>query len=119
MALDPGFLKRPIAHRGYHNRAAGVIENSPSAFAAAIEAGYGIELDIQASSDGEAMVFHYYELDHLTDEAGMVNQRSSAELRAITLPARTASTTRPKRWSRLRGAFPDRNQGPRRGSWPY
>jgi len=46
---------RPIAHRGLHNASAGVIENTASAFAAAIAAGYGIETDLQISADGEAM----------------------------------------------------------------
>ena len=51
-------IARPVAHRGLHDAAAGVIENTPSAFAAAIAANYAIECDIQISADGEAMVFH-------------------------------------------------------------
>ena len=49
---------RPIAHRGLHDAASGIIENTPSAVGAAIAQGYGIEVDIQRSADGEAMVFH-------------------------------------------------------------
>ena len=71
-ALPPSFLARPIAHRGLHDRAVGVIENSPAAFAAAIAAGYGIELDLQLSRDGVAMVFHDDSLDRLTGETGPV-----------------------------------------------
>ena len=85
MALDPAFLRLPIAHRGLHDRAKGVIENSPSAFAAAIAAGYGIELDLQLSADGVAMVFHDETLDRLTDKLGPVAARSAAELCQIGL----------------------------------
>ena len=48
---------RPIAHRGLHD-ASGAIENTASAFTAAIGGGYGIECDLQVSADGEAMVHH-------------------------------------------------------------
>ena len=56
--LPASFLDRPIAHRAYHDIAAGRPENSVEAIIAAIEAGYGIEIDLQLSSDGVAMVFH-------------------------------------------------------------
>ena len=83
---DPFILAaRPVAHRGLHGN--GRIENSRAAFAAAIAAGYGIELDVQASRDGEAVVFHDYALDRLTAEAGEVAARALAELRAIPLAA--------------------------------
>jgi len=49
---------RPLAHRGLHDASAGVIENTASAFRAAVDAGYGIECDVQLSRDGEAMVHH-------------------------------------------------------------
>ena len=58
---------RPIAHRGLHDAAAGVIENTPSAFAAAIAGDYGIECDLQISADGEAMVHHDDALGRLTE----------------------------------------------------
>ena len=85
MALDSAFLRLPIAHRGLHDRAKGVIENSPSAFAAAIAAGYGIELDLQLSADGVAMVFHDETLDRLTGERGALADRTAADLSAIRL----------------------------------
>lgn len=81
--LHPAFLLPPIAHRGLHGE--GRSENSVAAFDAAIERGYAIELDIQMSSDGEAMVFHDYELSRLTTEKGPTRQRSAAELGAMTL----------------------------------
>lgn len=83
--LPPAFLTRPIAHRGYHDKTAGRIENSPSAFAAAIEAGYGIELDLQLSRDGVAMVFHDDVLDRLTDQQGPVRDRDAEALRTMRL----------------------------------
>lgn len=71
------------AHRGLHGP--GLPENALSAFAAAIEAGYGIECDVQRSSDGQAMVFHDWELDRLTAETGLVIERSAAKLSQIKL----------------------------------
>ena len=81
--LNPAFLLPPIAHRGLHGE--GRTENSVSAFEAAIERGYGIELDVQMSADGEAMVFHDYELSRLTAEKGPTRQKTTAELAALTL----------------------------------
>jgi glycerophosphoryl diester phosphodiesterase len=74
---------RPFAHRGLHGN--GIVENSRAAFAAAVAGGFGIELDVQLSRDGEAMVFHDYELDRLTGAHGPVADRSAAELGQIRL----------------------------------
>lgn len=83
---DLGWLvAKPIAHRGLHDLAAGVIENSPSAATAAIAGGLGIECDVQLTADGEAVVFHDFVLDRLTGETGAVVARKAAELGAITL----------------------------------
>jgi glycerophosphoryl diester phosphodiesterase len=71
----------PFAHRGLHGSA--VVENGLAAFDAAVAAGHGIELDVQLSRDGEAMVFHDYDLDRLTGEAGPVAARTAAELGGI------------------------------------
>ena len=73
----------PFAHRGLHGE--GRVENSRAAFDAAIAAGYGIELDVQLSRDGEAMVFHDYKLDRLTGAVGEVAALSAAQLGAIRL----------------------------------
>lgn len=83
--LPAGFADRPFAHRGLHDRAMGRIENSRAAVRAAVEAGHAIEIDVQLSADGEAMVFHDDALDRLTGEAGPVRARSAAELGAIAL----------------------------------
>ena len=75
------------AHRGLHGR--GRVENSPSAFASAIEAGLGIECDVQRSADGRAVVFHDRELDRLTRETGPVAARTVAELTRMALRGTT------------------------------
>jgi glycerophosphoryl diester phosphodiesterase len=74
---------QPFAHRGLHGR--GVPENSRAAFAAAVQAGHGIECDVQVSRDGEAFVFHDDRLDRLTGERGPVRERTGAALAAIAL----------------------------------
>lgn len=74
---------RPIAHRGLHDVARGIVENSPSAARAAVERGYGIECDVQRTADGEAVVFHDFELGRLTAEAGPVSARTGTALQAI------------------------------------
>ncbi|RYH10829.1 glycerophosphodiester phosphodiesterase family protein [Tropicimonas sp. IMCC6043] len=89
MALHPGFLTRPLAHRGFHDRAAGRPENSRAAIRAAIARGYGIEIDLQLSADGQAVVFHDDTLDRLTDEVGPVRERPFAELSRMVLKGST------------------------------
>lgn len=84
-ALPQSFLQAPITHRGLHNLAQGIPENSLASFEAAIARGYGIELDLQLSRDGVAMVFHDYSLERLTGEKGAVAQRTAAELGQIPL----------------------------------
>ena len=85
MMIPAALLSRPIAHRALHNRKAGRVENSMAAIKAAIAAGYGIEIDVQLSSDGHAMVFHDDNLDRLTAQTGPVRARSRAELEQIPL----------------------------------
>jgi glycerophosphoryl diester phosphodiesterase len=87
--LPDSFLRLPITHRALHDRAHGRIENSPAAIKAAVEAGYGIEVDLQLSEDGMAMVFHDEDLDRLTDETGPLNARTAVELGRITLKGST------------------------------
>lgn len=85
MKLPDVFLNRPLAHRGLHDIAAGRAENSLKAFQAAIDGNYGIELDLQISSDGVAMVFHDYGLARLTAAKGPVAQHTAAQLGDISL----------------------------------
>ncbi len=74
----------PVAHRGLWNKD-GAPENSLAAFQAACDAGYGIELDVQLSSDGEAMVFHDDGLARLTGVEGKLRDRTAAELSELRL----------------------------------
>ncbi len=85
MSLPASFFARPITHRALHDRKAGRVENSVKSIQAALDAGYGIEIDLQLSSDGHAMVFHDDGLDRLTAETGPVRARTRAALEGIAL----------------------------------
>jgi glycerophosphoryl diester phosphodiesterase len=74
---------RPVAHRGLHDRARGIIENMPAAVTAAISGNFSIEVDIQLSADGEAMVHHDDELGRLTDGAGALRSLTAADLQKV------------------------------------
>jgi len=76
-------IARPVAHRGLHDAQKGVIENTSSAFAAAIAGGYGIECDLQVSADGDAMVHHDEMLGRLTDGNGRLDALTAAELKRV------------------------------------
>ncbi|HKR89074.1 MAG TPA: glycerophosphodiester phosphodiesterase family protein [Phenylobacterium sp.] len=73
-----------VAHRGLWS-ADGAPENSLAAYQAACAAGYGIELDVQLSADGEAMVFHDESLARLTGAQGRLCERTAAELAELRL----------------------------------
>jgi glycerophosphoryl diester phosphodiesterase len=75
---------RPIAHRGLHHKSKGVIENTETAFAAAIRQNYAIECDLQRTADGEAVVFHDETLERVTERKGLVKDFTSRELKAAT-----------------------------------
>lgn len=83
--LPACFSDIPIAHRALHDVADARPENSRAAIKAAIAAGYGIEIDVQLSADGAAMVFHDYALDRLTGAKGPVRLQDRATLGGITL----------------------------------
>ncbi|NRB05019.1 MAG: phosphodiesterase [Rhodobacteraceae bacterium] len=83
--LHPSFLEIPLAHRALHDVSDGRPENSRAAIRAAIAHGYGIEIDLQLSADNQAMVFHDYALDRLTEASGTVQTRDAADLAAIPL----------------------------------
>src|SRR3569623_3828479 len=74
----------PVAHRGLWSPD-GAPENSLAAFQAACAGGFGIELDVQLSADGEAMVFHDYGLARLTGAEGKLRDHSVADLTALRL----------------------------------
>lgn len=107
MTAPDWLMARPVAHRGLHDRASGLIENSTSAAEAAIAGGFAIECDVQASADGEAMVFHDDRLDRLTAERGALNLRRADDLGTIRL-AGSADTisTLPAFLDRIGGRVP-------------
>jgi glycerophosphoryl diester phosphodiesterase len=74
---------RPVAHRGLHDAAHGIVENTPSAVSAAVAGGYGIEVDLQITADGEAMVHHDDALGRLTDGSGDLASMSAAALKQV------------------------------------
>lgn len=85
--LTLGRVKRPdasyfygsfYAHRGLHTD--GVPENSLPAFAAAVNSGYGIELDVHLTADGELVVHHDDSIKRLTGEDGKISELTAAEL---------------------------------------
>ncbi|MDN4988935.1 glycerophosphodiester phosphodiesterase [Bradyrhizobium sp. WYCCWR 13022] len=75
---------RPVAHRGLHDISRGIVENMPGAVQAAIAGNFAIEVDIQLSADGEAMVHHDHALGRLTETTGPVVAKTAAELKAVT-----------------------------------
>jgi len=83
--LPQWIFTRPIAHRGLHDAAAGIPENSPAAFAAAVAAAYPIELDVRVTRDGRAAVFHDASLRRLTGVEGDVSATDSAALGELRL----------------------------------
>ena len=74
---------RPVAHRGLHDAARGIIENMPGAAQAAVDGHFSIECDIQLTADGEAMVHHDDELGRLTEASGALKEKTAAELKAV------------------------------------
>ena len=72
-----------FAHRGLHSE--GVAENSMSAFVAARDAGFGIELDVRLSSDGELVVFHDDTLDRVAGVSGRVDEFTADQLAEMRL----------------------------------
>jgi glycerophosphoryl diester phosphodiesterase len=74
---------RPIAHRGLHDASTGAIENTASAFSAAIAGGYGIETDLQISADGEAIVHHDDALGRLIEGSGRLADMTAAEIKSV------------------------------------
>ncbi|NOD48796.1 MULTISPECIES: glycerophosphodiester phosphodiesterase family protein [unclassified Ruegeria] len=83
--LPNAFLQVPIAHRALHDISDNRPENSRAAIQAAIDAGYGIEIDLQLTSDDRAMVFHDYDMARLTGQPGPIRQVSAAAASGATL----------------------------------
>lgn len=84
MSLD-WLVARPIAHRGRHDQARGVIENSLPAADIAIATSCAIECDVQMTADGEAVVFHDETLERLTDATGLTEEMSASQISRLNL----------------------------------
>ena len=93
-AVAPGHLSRQsrsafrgvnYAHRGLHSRDRSIPENSLSAFRQAAQEGYGLELDVRLSKDGEVVVFHDDTLDRVCGVHARVDELTWEELRALRL----------------------------------
>lgn len=73
------------AHRGLHNKKAGVPENTLAAFGKAVNAGYGIELDVRLTKDDEAVVFHDPRLRRMCSVEGNVEDFTYEELQQFSI----------------------------------
>ena len=86
MANRPDWLTaRPVAHRGLHDASAGILENSLSAIRAAVAGNFAIEVDVQLSRDGEAMVFHDGNLRRMTGHDVPIDDVISTDLARMSL----------------------------------
>ncbi len=90
--LPIGFLDRPFAHRGLHG--VGRPENSREAVEAAITQNYGIELDVQLTADGQAIVFHDDTLLRMTGKNALVRECTADEIEATKFLEGTSTPPR-------------------------
>ncbi len=79
------FAGRNFAHRGLHERDKSVPENSLKAFDRACQNGYGMELDVQLTRDGQVVVFHDDTLDRVCGVKGRVDDYTFSELQKFPL----------------------------------
>ena len=93
-AIAPRMFRKPdvksfygwlYAHRGLHDNKSDAPENSMKAFSKAVDAGYGIELDIQLTKDNIPVVFHDYTLERICGVDGKVRDYTYQELQQFTL----------------------------------
>ncbi|MGV6848419.1 MAG: glycerophosphodiester phosphodiesterase family protein [Marinibacterium sp.] len=91
-SLPAALREVPIAHRALHDAASGRPENGVAAVRAAVDAGYGIEIDLQIAADGVALVFHDYDLDRLTRATGPVYAIPSGEATGLALTGGAGET---------------------------
>lgn len=85
MSMPDVFRRVPFAHRALHDVTDGRPENSCAAIRAALAHGYGIEIDLQLSRDGKAMVFHDYDMARLTGQSSVIQQRDADDLANVPL----------------------------------
>ncbi|MDE7247169.1 MAG: glycerophosphodiester phosphodiesterase, partial [Lachnospiraceae bacterium] len=94
LAIMPRVFNRPdttlfnkvyFAHRGLHDNASDAPENSMAAFRKAVEAGLGMELDVQVTKDGVPVIFHDFKLDRICRVQGKVTDCIYEELQNYRL----------------------------------
>lgn len=94
LAIMPRMLHRPdttlfkkvyFAHRGLHDNAGDAPENSMAAFRRAVEAGLGMELDVQVTRDGIPVIFHDFKLERICGAEGKIAEHTYEELQTYTL----------------------------------
>lgn len=92
--ICPRIINRPdisalenihYAHRGLYDNRTSAPENSMEAFRLAVEAGYGIEMDIQLTKDNIPVVFHDKTLKRMCGKEGYVWDYTLEELQKNTL----------------------------------
>ena len=79
------FENKYFAHRGLHTKDRQIPENSLTAFRCAVDKGYGIELDIQLSKDGQVVVFHDDSLQRVCGVVGAVKDHTFESLQTLPL----------------------------------
>lgn len=79
------FNKKYFAHRGLHDNESDAPENSMAAFRKAVEAGYGIELDVHVTLDGIPVVFHDSKLERMCGVGGEIADCTYEQLQQFTL----------------------------------
>lgn len=94
LMIMPRMLNRPdvtpfmgvlYAHRGLHDNFSSAPENSMAAFRKAVDAGFGIELDVQLSKDKVPIIFHDSTLDRICGVEGKVEDYTYEELQQFSL----------------------------------
>lgn len=79
----PKLKQHHYAHRGLHRE--GIPENSLAAFQAAMDHGYGVELDVHLTKDGQLVVIHDSTLDRVAGVAGTVEEQTLEQLKQLRL----------------------------------
>jgi len=74
---------RPVAHRGLHDLRRGIVENMPGAIEAAIAGRFSIEVDVQLTKDGDAVVHHDDKLGRLNEGSAALTDLTVRELQAV------------------------------------
>ena len=79
------FIGRNYAHRGLHRIDKSTPENSVAAFEHAARIGYGCELDVHLTADGQLAVFHDDDTKRVCGVPGRVEDMTMAELKQLRL----------------------------------